>query len=256
MRIDIATTATLRPELLVKTFRSFWRNLFGYSRHSFYLYINVDPVGFTEDKIDTEYRFLDIEDICRNYFGDRYTMFTPQEAHFPSAVRRCWTMPTGFARFVFNLEEDWELQYPLDFDTMVEVMGHNPDVAHLRLSIFKSTQESCKNWSKFFIWNGEFFECPIAERGGIGWCGHPSLNRVELIQDAVKNIDFTKNPEKQMKAHYNWFKKWSTNYRFGSFQPQNSPASIKDIGREWMIKNKWKKKEKNKEWFTTWKRSE
>ena len=241
--ISVTMTATWRPEILERTLKSFFTNLWMLKDPRLKLIINIDPVGANKDKSG------DIIEICSNYFRE-VKINRPKIAHFPSAVRWVWT--NSDSPFIFHLEEDWELLYKMDFENMLWCFIQNPKLAHLRFSIFRSTQLTCKNWKYFFTWNGRYFQCPDKDKGTVGWCGHPSLNRGGFIRDCASQMDFNLNPEKQIKWHFPLIKPLIDQHDFGCFIPQNSPANIRDIGREWMIKNNFRKKGKNKEWFTEW----
>jgi len=243
--IDITMTSTLRPSVLKKTLDSFTKNLLfrdGFTWKDYRLIINVDPIG------NFDYTQDDILEIAGRYFPEMI-FNKPDECSFPFAFHWCWRQVTS--DIMFNLEEDWELLYPLSIRKMVDIM-EDKNIAHLRLSTFRSTELTCKNWTKFLYWNGRFFECPKDISGTIGWCGHPSMNQGWFAKEVMKHLKIEINPEKQIK----WRNKplWDVigNCVYGSFQPKNSPASIKDIGREWMMKNGWKKAGKNREWFQTW----
>ena len=56
-----------------------------------------------------------------------------------------------------------------------------------------------KNWDKHFPWNGYrgYFECPDELRQGVGFCGHPSLIKMEYVKNCAPHIIPEVNPEKQ-----------------------------------------------------------
>lgn len=245
MIVDVTMTATHRPSILDRTLASFHKHLWSSNTDELRLIINVDPIGDDND------RYFDVLEVCGKYFTE-INCNRAYKPHFPSAIK--WVWENAEAPLIFNLEEDWELLYPVDWDEMVNVMGLFPYLAHLRLSIFRSTQLTCKNWRFFYSWNGLYFSCRDDDRGDIGWCGHPSLNRKEFIDEAMPLIDFKSNPEKQIKGRGKMrsvIDKWD----FGSYIQPNSPPNIRDIGRQWMVDNGYRKKGKNKEWFKTWEKT-
>jgi hypothetical protein len=244
--ISVTMTATWRPEILERTLKSFFKNLWITKDPRLKLIINIDPVGADHDKSG------DIIEICSKYFRE-VKVNRPEKAHFPSAVK--WIWEQADSPYIFNLEEDWELLYPMDFENMLMCFVQNRNLAHLRFSIFRSTTLTCKNWKYFFTWNGKYFQCPDKDKGTVGWCGHPSLNNGKFIRQCLKEINFRSNPEKQIKWHYPKIKKIIDKYDFGCYIPRNSPPNIRDIGREWMLLNGYNKKGKNKEWFTEWTKS-
>ena len=240
--IDVTIVATHRPELLERTLASFFKNLWSIKDGSLRAVINVDPVGSDTDK------YFDVLDVCLKYFAD-VKINRSEKGNFPAACKWIWENAT--ADYIFNLEEDWELLYAIPWYSMLRVMDLDPKLAHLRFSIFRSTQLTCKNWRYFYNWNGLYFQCRDEDKGSVGWCGHPSLNRKEFMREALPLIDFKNNPEKQIKGRGEMrsvIDKWN----FGSYIQPNNSANIRDIGRQWMINNGYIKKGKNKEWFTEW----
>ena len=96
------------------------------------------------------------------------------------------------------------------------------------------------------------FECPKSHVGSVGWCGHPSLNNGMFVEAVSPHFDITKNTEKQIKGHHAEIGPILEAWKFGCYIEPNSDPDICDIGRQWMVDNKLKKKGKNKEWFTVW----
>lgn len=248
---DITCTATLRPKLLKATLDSHYKYLFGDNIKKARFIINIDMVGSEFDS--DHYSVLGLlEDY--NFKSIRFRI--GRRPHFGKAFN--WCMKSTKNRFIFHLEEDWEMLMPIDFEKMVYMFDKYPKLAHLRLSSFGSTEKTCKNWNKFLHWNGDFFEVEPNEIGVIGWSGHPSLNRRSFISKCLPYMDAKGNPEKQLKilkhAVNRPINRIIEKYRFGSFHPQNTSAAVRDIGRQWMIENGYAKKG-NKAFFTEWKRT-
>jgi hypothetical protein len=251
-KFDIACTATLRPKLLKRTFSSFIENLFGKNIFNARLVINVDLIGCEEkNKREMLQEVMEIiysipfYEVCPRYMID---------TSFPLAWQ--WVMHNLKNEFFFNLEEDWLLNYAMDFEAMFHLMETTKNLAHLRLSQFPSEKDRLKNWNKFLEWNGQFFEPINDDKYSIGWCGHPSLNRKSFIQRCLPYMNKRLNPEKQIKHKIDpLITRAIMQYRFGCYQNQDAPPSITDIGREWMIANGWVKKG-NKAWFSTWEKAE
>lgn len=238
--LDITITATRRPELLDVTLRSFTKYLFRPEIPT-RIIINVDPAGHSIDSSA-------VVAVCHRY-SDSVFSRCPISAHFPSAFKWVWSQAE--APFVFHLEEDWELTRSIDLLEMMEVMNRNKDVAILRLP-YRPVTDRSKNWSVFFPWNGEFFECPSESKGSLGFCGHPSLIRYDFVVQAASNLNTASNPEKQIKWRNPLMGPLLDRYRFGVFSERDQPAAIRDIGRNWMIQHGWRKVGVNKEQFTEW----
>ena len=238
--IDITMTATRRPELIRKTLGTFLSKLF-FRTNDCRLIINVDPAG-------RDMQSFEIIDLCREYFPD-IICSCPNEPSFSKAFKWVWSQAT--ADFVFHLEDDWELLRPVSLVKMIEIMRNNPDLAILRLAWKPTDTGSAKNWKYFFPWNGEFFECPQELRRTVGFCGHPSLIRGEFIRNTVSYIDETRNPEKQFHHGPREIMEEVDKWRYGVFAGRNQPPAIRDIGRQWMIKNNYRKAG-SKAFFTQW----
>lgn len=236
--IDITMTATRRAAVLDRTLRSFKDNLI--RNHPARLIINIDPVGPDTDKAVT--------DVAYCYFN-QLLVFSPDTSSFPKALKRVWS--EAGAAFIFHLEDDWEMLSPVDLNDMLDIMNNFSKLAVLRLPFKPQDVGYMKNWKYLFPWNGRFFNCPAVHKREVGFCGHPSLIRREFVQAVTPYLDDTKNPEKQF--HHGppeimaEIDKWS----FGVYGKPNGPALIRDIGREWMIKNGYQKSG-SKAFFTQW----
>lgn len=248
---DIICTATLRPELLQRTFDTHIQYLFGDHIKKARLVINIDKVGSDQpDKaVNDILRFVD-----QIPFAD-IQINVCETPHFSRAF--CWLLGQIYNPLTFNLEEDWEMTQPIDFERMVELFKEQGNLAHLRLSMFKSFRDpdrghrhAMKTWNKFCFWNGEYFEVPKNLRGTIGWCGHPSLNRSSFLMSWGTILDPERNHEKQIKGAHIWLLR----SRFGVFHPKETDPAIKDIGREWMTQNGYEKKG-IKAFFTEWEKA-
>jgi len=242
MKLDITITACKRPEILATTLYSFVsKMLIG---HECRAVINVDPVG-TGNSIDTV-------EACKAVFPNTIYRLA-EEANFSEGFKWVW-QNKGDAEFVLHLEDDWELLKEVDVNHMVNILRGHPKLALLRLPQFRADGDKMKNWNKFFPWNGTYFECPEELKMSVGFCGHPSLIKKEFIENTVNYIDITKNPEKQFHRGPFEIMKEIAKWSFGVYGTPEQSAMIRDIGRKWMIKNKWKKKG-SKAYFMEWERS-
>ncbi len=81
MKIDITTSATIRPSLLNKTLSSFCSNMF-IDAHDYRLIINVDPIG---DSTSAD----EVLDVARSHFNE-VVYRKPDVPCFADAVIWCW----------------------------------------------------------------------------------------------------------------------------------------------------------------------
>lgn len=254
---DVTMTATLRPELIERTLNSFhtnlWKDWISYAR----FYVNVDPAG-SENEEEIEYKQHEIQNLFKAFLSPNEAVINfAKKAHFPTAW--LWCINQTQSDFVFHLEEDWELNFEQDFETMYGIFQKHEyrKLKHLRLSQFVSTEDTVKMWGKYFAnWNGDFY---LIEKIGVipvGWCGHPSLNVGSWIRTCANLMDPLLNPEKQFHHNAQVVKKCIKGNDFGVFQPQNAGRAIRDIGRVWMGEHGYVKEGGyNAEWFTNWKKT-
>lgn len=241
---DIMTTATLRPELIKKTFDTFIENMFGDHIKNANLIINIDMIGSDRPgkTLDQILEYLD------SIPFRRIVCLAQKTPNFARAFYWCLTKLRY--KYTFNLEEDWELLMPIDFKKMIDIFETDTtNLVHLRLSSFRGTGKSdLKTWNKFINWNGIFYEVPKNLRGTIGFAGHPSLNTTKFLKACMDRMDPDKNPEKQIKGRHPLI----LNSNYGVFHPKEKcgPA-IKDIGKHWKTQNNYKKKG-TKAFFVEW----
>lgn len=243
--LDITMTATRRPELLVETLTSFTRLMLNEFDQKIRLIINVDPVGHN---IPSE----DIVQICKGFFSNVIAR-CPEQASFPQAFRWCWEQTTS--PFIFNLEEDWRLLYPIDLNHMQHLMQTTSELVILRLPFSPCNLESNKSWGHFIPWNGAFYEVPTDSKGLLGFSGHPSLIDRKFVSTVLKTglLDGRRNPEKQLKwRHLHPLQA----FRYGVYGSPGKGAAVVDIGRTWKTEHGWKKVDNagnnNKAFFTKW----
>ncbi|MBW2044792.1 MAG: hypothetical protein JRI96_07875 [Deltaproteobacteria bacterium] len=236
--IEILMTATRRPEVVERTLRSFKTNLF--QKIPAKVIINIDPVGpgKTKDTLDVVGKYFRVESVN-----------LPEVPHFGRAFKWVWSQAE--AEMCFWLEDDWELLFPIDLFRMIKIMDSNQNLAILRLPWRPVGTGYSKNWKWFFPWNGEFFECPQEIRRQVGFCGHPSLVRGKYVRKTVRFLNPEKNPEKQFHHGNPELLFEIDRWRYGVFAQPGQGPSIRDIGREWMIDNGYRKAG-TKAFFTQW----
>lgn len=243
MVIDVTITACRRRELLFKTLNSFLENALW--KHDFRIIINVDPVGVEEDS----YKSVEL---CY-WFASPVVARCSTESNFSDAFKWCWDQVR--ADWVLHLEDDWELLVRIDLEEMAYILEKFKDLALLRLPQFKSTDREMKNWDRMFPWNGYYFECPEEMKQGVGFCGHPSLIKGDYVKFCRKHLLTDRNPEKQFHGGNDKLVDEVLRWKYGVYGKPNRPNYIRDMGREWAVKNQWKKKG-NKAHFMEWEKVE
>jgi len=244
-RVLVTVCATQRMEILYKTLSSMMEHCLWRSECE--AIVNIDPIGHPAD---TPKKVLSLVELFLPVLFSREGL----QPHFGEAFYALWNMAAdNFPEYdyVFHLEDDWEMVYDVDIRDMVKILESEPDLALLRLPQFRSTEDDMKNWDKHYPWNGKYFECPDELRQGVGFCGHPSLIKMEYVKNCAPHIIQTINPEKQFHGGNQPLLDEVMKWRYGVFSQPNHPNYIKDLGREWMVKNKFKKVG-SKAFFTEW----
>lgn len=250
--IDVGITATLRPEILEQTLVSFRDNLFSsVDPNKVRFIINIDPVGLDvsqDEMVDM------IREVLKGYST---FCLLPERASFSQAFYQLWLYGLGDPiryPYYFNLEDDWQLLYRIDLHYLIEIMEVNSRLASLRLPMFHSN-ETMKNWNLHFPWNGTYYECPENLKAAVGFCGHPSLIRKTFMKNLFPYLDKDKNPEKQFHQKGGVFEKEAVEWEYGVFGRPGMGPYIKDLGRQWMVDNNFRKKG-TKAFFTHWTKKE
>lgn len=235
MRLDICTTATLRPGILDRTLASFRKHLFREGLAEYRYIINVDPAG---EGCPAE----DVLAVARRHF-DEVVFNAPDEPNFPRAVRWCWMQLRS--EYMFQLEDDWELLEPIDLSDMARIMDERPALAQLRLSMFpgKGTPERplLRQWNRYIDWNGEFFEVPRERKRSLGYCGHPAIMRSAFIERVRGHLVDRWCPEKTLKGHSALMRHILAQWEFGVYHQPFARPTIRDIGRRWRAEQGWYK---------------
>ncbi len=223
MKIDITTSATIRPELLNITLKSFCSNLLS-NDHEYRFIINVDPIGEPDKTPD------DVLDVARSYFKNVIHR-KPKVPCFGAAVIWCWQQTTS--DLVFHLEDDWRLLKPIKLSLMLKTIAVYPKYASFRLSK-KRVSKSSKN---------RVVSYPVLSL-------NPVFIRQSFIQKALKCMMPIKNPEKQLRILDPMCGRFIKKTRHGIYIEQGSGEIVKDIGRGWMKKTRLYSK---KTGFLDWK---
>jgi len=237
--LDITTTATLRPDILQRTYQSFTDKLLKPGIAKYHCVLHIDRIGM--DVIPTE-----VLAVARSFFDD-VTWRISDNPNFGLAQK--WTWSHSRSEFLFNLEDDWQLIRDVDLSEMLSIMQRNPTLAHLRLSTFptktlpegsrKGSGLCLRQWNAYIPWNGEFFEVPQRLNCKLGYSNCPSLVRGEFARNVAIYFRDDYSPEKTLKGRFRELRKELSRWRFGAYQEPHtkSSGSIRDIGRKWREEN-------------------
>lgn len=212
-KIDICMTATIRPNILERTLSSFCSKMLG-DKNRFRLIINIDPVG---ENLKAKFELK----VAQKYFDD-IVCISPKYPSFTKAVIWCWSQVTS--DYVFHLEDDWELLFPVNIDSMIKILNDNPKIVSLRLNKDKSR----KNVTGYT-------SCPKISL-------NPILFKGEFIKNIWKLMDVNSNPEKQLRSNKTPRGTYISLWRNAIYTEPSIRPLVKDIGRDWMNHSQYTKK--------------
>jgi hypothetical protein len=246
--IIIITTATKRAELLNRTYQTF---------HTFsdlpylspFIIANVDPVG--PDDIQEVVR------VVESWGTGGTRVYLPMSPGFGYAFRTVWYSVGDYENqypYVIYLEDDWELLRSVRFKEIMRFMDDHPDVVSVRLNDKPAGEKDIKTFNRFMPYNDELgcFEVPDYQRLTFGFCGHPQVLRSSFVSKAAKYINPESNPEKQFhRGDLSELVEMVESNRWCIWCERGGGKTVKDIGREWMVENGYRKKGV-KAFFTEW----
>jgi len=243
--IDITTTALIRPQLLEKTYKSFCEKMLkGYPCR---LFINIDPFGDTK-----EYNTQDVINVAQKYFKN-VVVNVPKTAHMTTATKWLWNQVES--KYFFNLEDDWELLFDLNFAHMLRAMERYPNLGSLRLARSDSDETTAQIFRYYgsktkarAIWNGNYYVSPELK-----FTGFPSLIRKTFMQSYVEEI----KPDEAQESTYIRLRKQKNpiayDWLHGGYTEKNvGPQLVFDLGKQWRMERKIRFARKNKKEVLPW----
>jgi len=227
--IDIAITATIRPDLLKRTLDSFYKNCFmdycyKIKNDNLHIVINVDPVGDSKN-----FKQINMIEICKQY-SDNITYNIPRKPNFAKAVKWVWSNCTN--DFIFHLEDDWELNRNINLMKIITLLNNNNDLAAIKL--FKKRYPKESPYIMFdsdYAYDGD--ELFIAKNSGTQFGLNPILIKRSFLQEALPLMSDDLNPEKQFRQKNPVMKDFVLKYKYGMFGMPGDDALVKDIGTVW-----------------------
>ena len=225
INIDITTTATLRPQLLDRTYNSFKKKLFK-DKHNYRAIINIDPIG-------SKCTAKEVVNVAKKYFKT-VIYNVPREPSFPNAWK--WTWMQVEADYVFHLEEDWLLTREVDIDHMLKIMRTYKTIAALRMA-------------KMDIRNLFFFSSKYKQKDGFllamnkkkSFGGNPQLIKGDFVKATRDLMISERNPEKQFRAGNPVMFEILMAWDYAVYGKLGDRMLVEDIGRTWRRRNRFEK---------------
>ncbi len=218
MKLEFATTAVCRPDLINKTYASFTKNLVDVDFKRSTLYINVDPIPYENDPNE-------VVTVAKRYFGNVIPNI-PKKPNFCQALKWCWAQPKN--NFFFSLEDDWILLKQISVASLIKLIERQKG---------KCLGINLRAYSH------------IHDRR---ICLSPCLLRSKPAKEiaAILNIEY--NPEKQLRIRCPKNPMGGKTLGYFTIHFPSIPI-IKDTGINWLRKNGAYKRTYGPK-FITWKR--
>ena len=238
MNIDVCTTAMPRPEIVDRTYRSFIENTNNIQWGD--CYINVDPLPGKEG-IDWPDR-MEVVEVAKKYFQNVYHRF-PDIPSYADAFNFVWS--NAKSEIILNLEDDWELVRPLDFNTIGGYFRANQNIYEVILRAY-TYKYLCLVTSPSFL-SRHFYH----KIGGKLYKDHNPEWQIHHRQDMGLFIPNSKNcinPGRFFQV-------------FPFVEKSENHVIVKDMGRAWMERTKYvrpqmlnrrDKRYTKKVYFTKW----
>lgn len=227
-RIDITMPVTLRPSLLDRTLKSFTKKLFT-DKDRYRFIFNIDPIGENGCKPE------DVIEIANKYFDDILYNIA-EEPSFPKSFIWCWNHADS--DYLFHMNEDWELLRPINIDKMINLLKKNNNLACLRL-LKMNVPGNLKFFRSTYIDKKQYLQAGSRE---VSFGTNPELIRGKFYKEARKYLLDNANPEKQFRPwQKDMFENVTKHWDYAVYAKVGDKMLIKDIGRGWMLKHKFKK---------------
>ena len=221
LTMDFTTTAMSRPMILERTLTSFSKNLQGIDLKNCRLFINIDP-------LPPNIKRKEVIVVARKYFKEvHYNL--PKVANFTAAVNWIWS--NAKTEYIFHLEDDWELVRPVSVPLVLEYFEKNEHLLQVILRAYRYRYRTCAL--------------------------SPSIIHKKMYSAIGGNLNTQVNPEAQLRGK-----------KFGIEMPTRNTGSkkaifvfpgkirkiiLRDIGRKWINKTRYKKGGgRKKARFLTW----
>jgi hypothetical protein len=237
-RIDIAMTATIRPDLVNRTLSKIVQNVVD-NPERFRLIINVDPIGEDINPIK-------VVNVAKAHFKD-VVYNIPKEPSFPKAVR--WVWDHTDAPYVFHWEDDAFVVRKINVEDMINILKECKKIASLRL--FKANTPNNKSIDVFRSrWHYNPLGFYVADRWQEQFGLNPTLIKKEFVKEAVELMHDDVNPEKQFRPRYEWMVPLISKWKYGLYTKPGEPTLITEGGIAWRNEHGFQKPSKNQ--FVTW----
>jgi hypothetical protein len=196
--LDVAISATIRPEVLDLTLFSFYKHFLG-QFGSTRLIVNVDPLGVPGGQA------AEVLAVCQR-FTPHVTSRCPATPSFASAVKWCWEQVASAA--FLHLEDDWLLRRTMPVERVHARLMTHERVAAVRFNLTRNPRA----------------DPPVSDALSF----NPSVFRTEFLREALPRFDCAKDPEKQFRSVPEL-----AHWQFLYYGAPGESACVVDIGKKW-----------------------
>ncbi len=219
--MDFTTPAMARPDILDKTYSSFSKNLKGIDLKECRLFINIDP-------LPSDVNRTKVIEVAKKYFGEVHPN-CPDKANFTTACNWLWS--NAETEYIFHIEDDWQLIKEVPVKRMLKYFKKHSELMEVCLRAYRY---------KYTI-------CPLS----------PNIMHKRYYKAVAGKLNEKVNPEIQLRGKNFGIEmpapslgvKWQG--KIIAYPENQVDVVIKDIGREWLKKSKFKKP-RRKGKFTSW----
>jgi hypothetical protein len=210
--LSFCTTAMPRPDIVARTYRSFSRNLKNIDLRRATLYINIDksPVPALNTQMPA------VISVAQRFFCTVISRM-PDASNFTAAFDWCWTSTR--TEYLFNLQDDWELTYPINATQLI----HNMREGGYKQAVFRAYKDP---YTKVAL--------------------SPSILHRDYYKRFAGEFDYNMNPELQLRKDF---------VDPGEIMEVGRVGIVKDIGRSWLKRKGIKRISDDKPGFIGWKQA-
>ena len=224
INMDFTTTAMARPEIVDRTYYTFYKNLKGINLKECSLFINIDPLPSDVDR-------KKVTKVAEKYFKNVYPNYT-KKPNYTAAYNWIWS--NAKSEFIFNLEDDWELLREVYVPDILKYFDKYPSLMEVALRAYSY----------------KYRACPTS----------PSIMHKRYYKAVAGKLDEKINPEIQLRGKKFGIEMPSPRFKISwkgkivAYPEQENEESIilKDLGREWLEKSKFRKPKVKKNKFISW----
>ena len=222
--MDFTTTAMARPDIVEQTYKSFSKNLEGVDLKDCRLFINIDPLP---DDVDRK----EVTEVAKKYFKEVHPNY-PEKPNFTAACN--WVWSNAETEYIFHLEDDWSLLEKISIPKLLKYFETYPKLMEVVLRAYSY----------------HYNTCPLS----------PCIMHKRYYKAVAGNLDEKINPEIQLRGKKFGIEMPGRDFKISPegklivYPEKRKRIIVKDIGRKWLKKSKFRKPS-GKGRFILWEKS-